>query len=87
MKLDLHDLGASTSSCDDAPQRIRPEHPQVRAVVVGSAKDKVFCAGANIRMPAQMRTLEGELLASSPTRPATASRTPSAHSASRSSPQ
>ncbi len=34
----------------DAVQRLRFEHPQVRTVVVTSGKDKVFCAGANIKM-------------------------------------
>ena len=34
----------------DAVQRLRFEHPQVKALVVTSAKDRVFCAGANIRM-------------------------------------
>ena len=34
----------------DAVQRLRFEHPEVRAVVVTSGKDKIFCAGANIRM-------------------------------------
>jgi benzoyl-CoA-dihydrodiol lyase len=37
----------------DAVQRIRLEHPEVRAVVITSGKDKIFCAGANIRMLAQ----------------------------------
>jgi benzoyl-CoA-dihydrodiol lyase len=31
-------------------QRLRFEHPEVRAVIVTSGNDKVFCAGANIRM-------------------------------------
>ena len=34
----------------DAVQRLRFEHPEVRAVVLTSGKDKIFCAGANIRM-------------------------------------
>ena len=34
----------------DAVQRLRFEHPEIRGVVLTSAKDKVFCAGANIRM-------------------------------------
>ena len=34
----------------DAVQRLRFEHPEVRTVVLTSAKDKIFCAGANIRM-------------------------------------
>lgn len=52
MKLNSYDLGVDIE-LHDALQRIRFEHPQVGAVVVGSAKDKVFCAGANIRMLAQ----------------------------------
>ena len=35
---------------DDALQRIRFEHPEVRSVIVTSGKDRVFCAGANIFM-------------------------------------
>ena len=34
----------------DAIQRLRFEHPEVNALIVTSAKDRVFCAGANIRM-------------------------------------
>jgi len=34
----------------DAVQRLRFEHPEVRALIITSAKDRVFCAGANIRM-------------------------------------
>lgn len=49
LKLNSYDLGVDIELYD-AVQRIRFEHPCVRAVVVGSAKDKVFCAGANIRM-------------------------------------
>lgn len=37
----------------DAVQRLRFEHPEVRAVVVTGGLEKVFCAGANIRMLAQ----------------------------------
>ena len=40
----------------DAVQRLRFEHPEVKAVVVTSGKDKVFCAGANIRMLADRAT-------------------------------
>ncbi|MFZ1068479.1 MAG: 2,3-epoxybenzoyl-CoA dihydrolase, partial [Pseudolabrys sp.] len=35
---------------NDAVQRLRFEHPEVRCVVIKSGKDNVFCAGANIRM-------------------------------------
>ncbi|QWF81553.1 2,3-epoxybenzoyl-CoA dihydrolase [Amycolatopsis sp. CA-230715] len=49
LKLNSYDLGVDIELYD-ATQRLRFSHPEVRAVVVGSAKDKVFCAGANIRM-------------------------------------
>ncbi len=49
LKLNSYDLGVDIELYD-AVQRLRFEHPEVRAVVVTSAKDKVFCAGANIRM-------------------------------------
>src|ERR1700735_4077510 len=49
LKLNSYDLGVDIELYD-AVQRLRFEHPEVRAVVLTSAKDKVFCAGANIRM-------------------------------------
>ncbi|MFI5608315.1 2,3-epoxybenzoyl-CoA dihydrolase [Amycolatopsis sp. NPDC051903] len=49
LKLNSYDLGVDIEFYD-ATQRLRFEHPEVRAVIVTSAKDKVFCAGANIRM-------------------------------------
>ncbi|HET6502500.1 MAG TPA: 2,3-epoxybenzoyl-CoA dihydrolase [Amycolatopsis sp.] len=49
LKLNSYDLGVDIELYD-AVQRLRFEHPEVRAVVITSAKDKVFCAGANIRM-------------------------------------
>ncbi|RJQ85979.1 2,3-epoxybenzoyl-CoA dihydrolase [Amycolatopsis panacis] len=49
LKLNSYDLGVDIEFYD-ATQRLRFEYPQVRAVIVTSAKDKVFCAGANIRM-------------------------------------
>ncbi len=49
LKLNSYDLGVDIELYD-ATQRLRFEHPQVRTVVLTSAKDKVFCAGANIRM-------------------------------------
>jgi benzoyl-CoA-dihydrodiol lyase len=49
LKLNSYDLGVDIELYD-AVQRLRFEHPGVRAVVVTSAKEKVFCAGANIRM-------------------------------------
>ncbi len=49
LKLNSYDLGVDIELYD-AVQRLRFEHPEVRAVVVTSGKDKVFSAGANIRM-------------------------------------
>ncbi|HEV7654116.1 MAG TPA: 2,3-epoxybenzoyl-CoA dihydrolase [Mycobacteriales bacterium] len=49
LKLNSYDLGVDIELYD-AVQRLRFEHPGVRTVVVTSAKDKIFCAGANIRM-------------------------------------
>ena len=49
LKLNSYDLGVDIELYD-ATQRLRFEHPEVRAVIVTSGKDKVFCAGANIRM-------------------------------------
>ncbi|WP_158887211.1 2,3-epoxybenzoyl-CoA dihydrolase [Amycolatopsis anabasis] len=49
LKLNSYDLGVDIE-LHDAVQRLRFEHPEVGAVVVTSAKENVFCAGANIRM-------------------------------------
>jgi benzoyl-CoA-dihydrodiol lyase len=49
LKLNSYDLGVDIELYD-AVQRLRFEHPEVRTVVLTSAKDKIFCAGANIRM-------------------------------------
>ncbi len=49
LKLNSYDLGVDIELYD-AVQRLRFEHPEVRTVVVASGKDKIFCAGANIRM-------------------------------------
>jgi benzoyl-CoA-dihydrodiol lyase len=49
LKLNSYDLGVDIELYD-AVQRLRFEHPHVRTVVLTSAKDKIFCAGANIRM-------------------------------------
>src|SRR3954468_2978861 len=49
LKLNSYDLGVDIELAD-AVQRLRFEHPEVRAVVLRSAKPNVFCAGANIRM-------------------------------------
>jgi benzoyl-CoA-dihydrodiol lyase len=49
LKLNSYDLGVDIELAD-AIQRLRFEHPGVRAVVITSAKDRIFCAGANIHM-------------------------------------
>ncbi len=49
LKLNSYDLGVDIELYD-AVQRLRFEHPEVRTVIVTSAKEKIFCAGANIRM-------------------------------------
>ena len=52
LKLNSYDLGVDIELYDIV-QRLRFEHPEVRTVVLSSAKDRVFCAGANIRMLAE----------------------------------
>jgi benzoyl-CoA-dihydrodiol lyase len=52
LKLNSYDLGVDIE-LHDAVQRLRFEHPEVGAVIVTSARDRVFCAGANIRMLSQ----------------------------------
>ena len=47
LKLNSYDLGVDIELYD-AVQRLRFEYPQVRAVILTSAKDRVFCSGANI---------------------------------------
>ncbi len=49
LKLNSYDLGVDIE-LHDILQRIRFEHPEVRVIVLTSAKDRVFCAGANINM-------------------------------------
>lgn len=49
LKLNSYDLGVDIE-LNDALNRIRFEHPEVRTVVLTSLKDKVFCSGANIFM-------------------------------------
>ena len=49
LKLNSYDLGVDIELAD-ALQRLRFEHPEIKVVVMKSGKDKVFCAGANIRM-------------------------------------
>ncbi len=49
LKLNSYDLGVDIELYD-ATQRLRFEHPEVKVVVLRSAKERTFCAGANIRM-------------------------------------
>lgn len=49
LKLNSYDLGVDIELAD-AVQRLRFEHPQVKAVVITSLKPRIFCAGANIYM-------------------------------------
>src|ERR1700733_776059 len=49
LKLNSYDLGVDIELAD-ALERLRFEHPNVRVVVLRSGKQRVFCAGANIRM-------------------------------------
>ena len=52
LKLNSYDLGVDIE-LHDALQRIRFEHPEIRAVMITSAKPRVFCSGANIYMLGQ----------------------------------
>ena len=52
LKLNSYDLGVDIELYD-AIQRLRFCHPEVGAVVITSAKDRVFCSGANIKMLSQ----------------------------------
>src|SRR5947208_9581512 len=52
LKLNSYDLGVDIELYD-AVQRLRFEHPEVGAVILTSGKERVFCAGANIRMLGQ----------------------------------
>jgi len=49
LKLNSYDLGVDIELAD-ALQRVRFEHPEVRTVVLTSAKERIFCSGANIFM-------------------------------------
>jgi len=49
LKLNSYDLGVDIE-LHDALQRLRFEHPEVRTVVITSARDRIFCSGANIYM-------------------------------------
>src|SRR5450755_3868986 len=52
LKLNSYDLGVDIE-LHDVLQRIRFEHPEIRAVMITSAKPRVFCSGANIYMLGQ----------------------------------
>jgi len=52
LKMNSYDLGVDIELYD-AVQRLRFEHPEVGAVVIDSNKERIFCAGANIRMLGQ----------------------------------
>jgi benzoyl-CoA-dihydrodiol lyase len=52
LKMNSYDLGVDIELYD-AVQRLRFEHPEVKAVVLTGGMDRMFCAGANIRMLAQ----------------------------------
>jgi benzoyl-CoA-dihydrodiol lyase len=52
LKLNSYDLGVDIE-LNDAVQRLRFEHPEVRSVIIRSRKERVFCAGANIKMLGQ----------------------------------
>jgi benzoyl-CoA-dihydrodiol lyase len=49
LKQNSYDLGVDIE-LSDAVERVRFEHPEVKAVVLTSAQDRIFCAGANIKM-------------------------------------
>jgi benzoyl-CoA-dihydrodiol lyase len=49
LKLNSYDLGVDIE-LHDAVNRIRFEHPEIRTVVITSARERVFCSGANIFM-------------------------------------
>ncbi len=49
LKTNSYDLGVDLELAD-AVERLRFEHPEVRTLIIGSAKDRIFCSGANIYM-------------------------------------
>ena len=62
LKMNSYDLGVDIELYD-AVQRLRFEHPEVKAVIMTGGLERMFCAGANIRMLAQSTPrVEGELL-------------------------
>ena len=61
LKMNSYDLGVDIE-LHDAVQRLRFEYPGVKAVVIRSGQERVFCAGANIRMLGPSTRAQGELL-------------------------
>src|SRR2546429_2176736 len=57
LKLNSYDLGVDIELAD-ALNRIRFEHPEVKCVVITSARERMFCSGANIYMLGQSRSEE-----------------------------
>ena len=49
LKMNSYDLGVDIELYD-AVQRLRFEHPEVKVVAIESLKERIFCAGANIKM-------------------------------------
>src|SRR5258705_13608685 len=49
LKLNSYDLGVDIG-LQDAVQRLRFEHPEVRCVILSSGRERIFCTGANIPM-------------------------------------
>ena len=49
LKLNSYDLGVDIE-LNDAVNRLRFEHPEIKSVIITSGKERVFCAGANIKM-------------------------------------
>ena len=71
LKTNSYDLGVDIE-LRDLVERLRFEHPEVKAVVVTGGLDKIFCAGANIQMLAtSSHAWTRSTSASSPTKPAT----------------
>ena len=62
LKLNSYDLGVDIE-LNDAVNRIRFEHPEVRAVVITGGRDRLFCSGANIFYARhELACLQGQFL-------------------------
>jgi len=61
LKLNSYDLGVDIE-LHDALQRIRFEHPEIRSVIITSARNRIFCSGANIYMLGLLARVESEFL-------------------------